>query len=332
MALSSIAISSASYVTMTTWMPCPSSSMDPITETSTIDITTCPKCTMTSTMGPGGPTHTTVFVTSYDYICSTGWTNTAATVTETCTGSTPSWPMSSSGYVPAGYTTTTTVCTVCNESKSPVTATVTVPCTNTPAATAATSPTGAPAAASSDPAETAVSVRSDGQPVATAIGTAAPSSDETGTPVSIRSDGQPVATTLASAAPSGASGAPAASGAASSPVTSAAPAPAPAQGGAGSGDDMDTTTTVLCPGPKCMKTSAGNVPSGSIGGASSTPEAYAGGAVAVGVRNWQVKLLSGVAGLCQIMGNEDEKHMKQLTKHVQEFQGHSFDMEVFSRD
>jgi hypothetical protein len=103
------------YVDLT--VPCTETASSDATITATITATTCPACS----------THKTTYTTVYPSICSTGTVDVTYTITETCTGPTPSWH-STSGYVPPGYTVTETVCTVCNNDGSPTKVTVTEPC------------------------------------------------------------------------------------------------------------------------------------------------------------------------------------------------------------
>jgi hypothetical protein len=97
----------------------------PCTETASGDATVT--ATITATMCPACSTHRTTYTTVYPSICSTGLVDVTYTITETCTGPTPSWH-SNSGYVPPGYTVTETLCTVCNNDGSPTQVTVTQPC------------------------------------------------------------------------------------------------------------------------------------------------------------------------------------------------------------
>ena len=126
-------------ITTTIWedpADCTSAPTEWVTVTSGITISTCPLCT---DMGPSAGL-TTVYTTTFLDICSTGFTNRVDTVTETCSGTTPTWPSSMGpSYMPQGYTTTVTVCTVC--AHEPQTVTLTVPCSETPAPTP---PTGGP--------------------------------------------------------------------------------------------------------------------------------------------------------------------------------------------
>lgn len=110
------------------------------TVTSTITETYCPLCTDMPNHGMDGAVasgHTTVYTTVWQELCSTGLRDKTWTVTESCTDDVPTWS-SGPDYVPQGYTTTVTVCTVCGKKPTPVT--LTVPCTDSPA------PAGMPAA------------------------------------------------------------------------------------------------------------------------------------------------------------------------------------------
>lgn len=88
-----------------------------LTSTNTVTITYCSLCT--ENMGPS-TIHTNVYTTVYDNICPTGVssgmpTPVTYTVTESCTGTTPTWS-SGTNYVPQGFTTTVGVCTICSGS------------------------------------------------------------------------------------------------------------------------------------------------------------------------------------------------------------------------
>lgn len=85
-----------------------------LTSTNTVTVTYCSSCTMSH--GPKTD-HTTVYTTVYSDVCPTGTssgmlTPVTYTVTESCTGATPTWS-SGTDYVPQGFTTTVGVCTVC---------------------------------------------------------------------------------------------------------------------------------------------------------------------------------------------------------------------------
>lgn len=111
-----------------------------VTVTNGVTITWCPMCDQTP--------HTTVYKTVYQAVCSTGstWslTPTTYTVTESCTGPTPTWNTASS-YVPQGFTVTEYECTKCETPGQTVT--ITEPC-----GCEATNGTPAPAAATATPA------------------------------------------------------------------------------------------------------------------------------------------------------------------------------------
>ncbi|KAF2842779.1 hypothetical protein M501DRAFT_993546 [Patellaria atrata CBS 101060] len=101
-----------------------------VTITSALTITSCPVCPeapqpIDHSFTRPNRQYTTTYVTTYTAVCSTGWTQSEYTVTETYTGETLSWP-SLSSRLPPGFTTTVTVCRVCG--KTPITATLTVPC------------------------------------------------------------------------------------------------------------------------------------------------------------------------------------------------------------
>lgn len=81
-----------------------------LTSTNTVTVTYCHECEMSSMAG--NTVHTTVYATVYTQVCPTGLTEMTYTVTESCTGATPTWS-NGTGYVPQGFTTTEFVCTVC---------------------------------------------------------------------------------------------------------------------------------------------------------------------------------------------------------------------------
>jgi hypothetical protein len=119
------------YTTVDVYESCTDTAVGTDTITSTVVETTCPLCTNTPTTPPSGLSgsmvRTTVYTTVYQTLCSTGLTDQTYTVTETCTGATPTWPSSMGpSYMPPGFTQTVTVCTVCNNQASPTTVTMTV--------------------------------------------------------------------------------------------------------------------------------------------------------------------------------------------------------------
>jgi hypothetical protein len=115
------------YTTVDVYESCTDTAIGTDTITSTVVETTCPLCTNSPTSSGGSMVHTTVYTTVYQTLCSTGLTDQTYTVTETCTGATPTWPSSMGpSYVPPGFTQTVTVCTVCNNQGSPTTVTMTV--------------------------------------------------------------------------------------------------------------------------------------------------------------------------------------------------------------
>jgi len=116
------------YTTVDVYESCTDTAVGTDTITSTVVQTTCPLCT--STPG-GGMVHSTVYTTVYQSLCSTGLIDQTYTVTESCTGPTPTWPSSMGPtYMPPGFTQTVSVCTVCNSQSSPTHVTMTIPCTN----------------------------------------------------------------------------------------------------------------------------------------------------------------------------------------------------------
>lgn len=128
-----VAAQSPTYVTVDVYESCTDTTEGTDTITSTIVETTCPLCTGMSTTQEGQYAHTTVYTTVWETLCSTGLGPATYTITESCTGATPSWNsgMGQPTYIPPGYTTTVTVCTVCEMQP---TVTMTVPCESTPPA------------------------------------------------------------------------------------------------------------------------------------------------------------------------------------------------------
>jgi hypothetical protein len=129
------------YTTIDVYENCTDSAIGTDTVTSTVVQTTCPLCSHSGIVSTMNPTHTTVYTTVYQTLCSTGLAPVTYTITETCTGPTPSWSQGPN-YIPPGYTQTVTICTVCNG--PPTQVTLTVPChvcgDNTPPATHPTPP------------------------------------------------------------------------------------------------------------------------------------------------------------------------------------------------
>jgi hypothetical protein len=114
------------YTTVDVYESCTDTAIGTDTVTSTVIQTTCPLCTNTHS---GSMVHITVYTTVYQTLCSTGLTDQTYTITETCTGPTPTWPSSMGPtYMPPGFTQTVTLCTVCNSQASPTSVTITVPC------------------------------------------------------------------------------------------------------------------------------------------------------------------------------------------------------------
>lgn len=145
-ASSSPAVSpSASYVTVT-YDDCPSQSIESlITMTQGVTVTYCPECDHDTPTSKPGPSHTTVYTTVYQSLCSTGLVPVTYTVTEECEEPTPTWASTKGDHVPQGFTVTVKECHVCD--KTPVPVTITEPCKDgcgkkTPAPPAATGPSG----------------------------------------------------------------------------------------------------------------------------------------------------------------------------------------------
>lgn len=111
----------ASYVTVT-YSDCPSQSIETlITVTNGVTVTYCPECHHTP-----GPSHTTVYTTVYQSLCSTGLVPATYTVTEECAEETPTWAATKEHHVPPGFTVTVKECDVCD--KTPIPVTITEPC------------------------------------------------------------------------------------------------------------------------------------------------------------------------------------------------------------
>ncbi|KAK7522070.1 hypothetical protein IWZ03DRAFT_108511 [Phyllosticta citriasiana] len=229
-----------SYITHVYYDDCVSSMSTPVvTETDEVIITTCPSCTHKSTpsatasvsgvtLTPVPTLHTTVYTTSYVTLCSTGLVPNTYTVTETCSGETPTWPMTTSNYLPPGFTTTVTVCTVCH-SDHPTTVTLTVPCDTTQASSPVVSPTGS---------------------ASVSAGTASPASSSSSSPT-------------VSATGSGLGGSPSASSSSSASSSPSASSSQSASSGAASALEDVTTTTTVC--AKCSHSSTSGA-SGSVTG------------------------------------------------------------------
>lgn len=85
------------------------------TQTNTMTSTYCDLCEhMSSTMISGQPVHVTAWETVYTNVCSTGLTPATFTITESCTGETPTFTgPGNTGYVPPGFTTSVVACDVC---------------------------------------------------------------------------------------------------------------------------------------------------------------------------------------------------------------------------
>ncbi|KAF2239133.1 hypothetical protein EV356DRAFT_563266 [Viridothelium virens] len=243
---------------------CPSSSVGSLTTvTSGITVTSCPLCQQTGSTKKPAATHTTVYTTVFSALCPTGLTKSTYTVTESCTGATPTWS-SGPGYVPQGFTTTVTKCTVC--AAKPTDVIVTVPCTSTPAAT----PPG------SGPPSSGPSSSAPGTSPPAAGGSSAPS-----TAPKSSSPGSP-------AAP------PAGPPAGSSPSSPARPPAGPGPGPPASGSRPRysttgaTTITQQCPGPQCRYPAGTGVPAspaappaGPAGGNNTGPVPFRGEAAAL---------------------------------------------------
>lgn len=246
-----------------------SSSLPPtmITVTNGVTVTYCPACEMSKSSAAAAsatPGHTTVYTTYYQSLCTTAssWYTTPVvyTVTESCTGSTPTYA-SAPNYVPPGFTTSVVECAMCEggSPSSPATMTITQPCdcthTGFYASVVPTTPT-------SGAAPGPVSQISDGQVQAPTAAPVSQISDgqvqaptATGAPVSQISDGQVQA-------PTGA------------PVSQISDGQIQASGPA--------TTTVRCPGGTACSSPA----------ASTSLQAYTGAASKAVMGSWTGVLCS----------------------------------------
>ncbi|KAM0721733.1 hypothetical protein Q7P37_002658 [Cladosporium fusiforme] len=229
-AVSPAGSSSASYVTVT-YDDCPSQSIETlITYTSGITVTYCPECHDSPITSKPGPSHTTVYTTVYQSLCSTGLVPVTYTVTEECEEPTPTWASSKGDHVPQGFTVTVKECHVCD--KTPVPVTITEPCKDG-CGKPKPKPTPAPPA-ESGPSGGKVSQIPDGQ-----VQAPGPSGAVSQIP-----DGQ-----VQAPGPSGGAG-----GSGSKP---------PASGGNGSGPSRTPEgDDEKCPGPQCTKPNVGASPAG----------------------------------------------------------------------
>jgi len=126
--------SSGSLQTLT-YYDCTDTSSVTGTVTDLLTSTYCDKC---------HEVYTTIYPVTYVDVCPTGTTANVYTITETCTGNSASFTPTS---CPAGFTTYTTECEVCQEKTLTVTAPVsTATATPTEAAPTEAAPTGAPPA------------------------------------------------------------------------------------------------------------------------------------------------------------------------------------------
>lgn len=139
------------YTTIYEYDDCSAAVETLVTVTNGVTVTYCPLC------AEGGPwatpadrlpavntVYTTIYTTEYAALCPTGPIIKTYTVTETCAGAIPTWT-AGPGYIPQGFAETTTVCTVCGP--HPITTTLTVPCSSSRAAPAATAAPLVPAVA-----------------------------------------------------------------------------------------------------------------------------------------------------------------------------------------
>lgn len=290
-----VSSASVSYTTVT-YDDCPSQSIQTlVTITNGVTVTYCPECahnTITPSASPA-PSHTTVYTTVYQSLCSTGLVPVTYTVTEECAEPTPTWATGTAkdDHVPQGFTVTVKECHVCD--KTPVTVTITEPCKD-----GCGKPTPPPATATpaASPSGGNVQQIPDGQ-----IQAPGPSGGSGGNNSPAPSGGN------------GGSGSPAPSGGASNPGSgspdtgsqrppasgddSKCPGPQCAHDGSSPSGDKPAapggspadsgnapyptgnSTTDKCPGPQCVK------PSGGAGGNPDTPdvEESTGGANALSV-------------------------------------------------
>jgi hypothetical protein len=97
-----VAAQSPIYTTVDVYEDCTDTYQGTDTITSTIVETTCPLCTGMSATQEGQYTYTTVYTTVWETMCSTGMAPATYTITESCTGTTPSWNsgMGQATYIP----------------------------------------------------------------------------------------------------------------------------------------------------------------------------------------------------------------------------------------
>lgn len=85
-----------------------------VTSYQTMTSTVCDLCEHMSTTQVGGtPVHVTAYTTVYTNACPTGLVPVTYTITESCTGMTPTFTgpgNTNAGYVPPGYTTSMVDC------------------------------------------------------------------------------------------------------------------------------------------------------------------------------------------------------------------------------
>jgi hypothetical protein len=222
---------SISYTTMTI-EDCSSMPMETmITVTEGTTVTYCPECDMTQ-----GPGYTTVYTTTYMSLCPTGTVPATYTVTESCTGETPTWTPGPS-HIPQGFTVTEKVCHVCD--KTPTTVTITEPCgceahegtpvpnpnpNPTPGGGSGGSPPSTPTGGSSPPACNGDDCGGNGHQTPSCNGDDCP--------------------------PSGGS------------PPAKPPGTSPGHGGGAPPYPTPTTTTEQCPGPQCRAHETGGLPPG----------------------------------------------------------------------
>lgn len=133
-----------SYTTVT-YDDCPSQSIETlITVTNGVTVTYCPECQHSISATKPAPSHTTVYTTVYQSLCSTGLVPVTYTVTEECAEPTPTWATGTAkhDHVPQGFTVTVKDCHVCD--KTPVPVTITEPCKDGCGKPSTPPPTGAP--------------------------------------------------------------------------------------------------------------------------------------------------------------------------------------------
>lgn len=122
--LGAVATAHAQSYTTSTFIECtPTAAGGTITSYATMTSTVCDLCEhMSTTMVGGMPVHVTAYTTVYTNACPTGLVPVTYTITESCTGMTPTFTgpdNTNAGYMPPGFTTTTLDCGCDKETPGP---------------------------------------------------------------------------------------------------------------------------------------------------------------------------------------------------------------------